>query len=157
MDVFRLWKLEISHITVTALATLLLGAIYYWLARSHNSAVFLSLLPALPLKLNFLFLSSWLGWLPSFIHVFAFSLLTYVVLGHRHILFASILWGTINGMFEMAQALPVKIIQQLPEFLNIRSYFVHGVFDPLDLGACFIGAWAAWMICHKRTLRDGKG
>jgi hypothetical protein len=54
------------------------------------------------------------------------------------------LWGGINALFELGQALPAVIIQRLPDLLNLQDYFSYGVFDPLDLAACGLGAGAAW-------------
>lgn len=125
---------------------LLAGLAYYWLARPSGSAMFLSLLPASATGETPVLVSRWLGWLPTFAHVFAFALLTTLVLGRRHLVFACLLWGAINALFECGQALPADIIQHLPDLFNLHAYFSRGVFDPLDLGACVTGAWAAWAL-----------
>ena len=156
MSHIKIFQSGISLVLVTASFALLLGLVYYWFTRPQNSAVLLSLLPALPLNEHLSFLTQWLGWLPSFIHVFAFSLLTYWALGCRHILFSSVLWGVVNSLFEIAQALPARMIQLLPDVVNLQSYLAHGVFDIFDLLACVMGAWAAWAIFHKRNLPNMK-
>jgi glycopeptide antibiotics resistance protein len=138
-------KFEYELLAVAMIA-LLSGLAYYWLTRPSDSAVFLSLLPAFTPWDTPILISRWLGWLPTFAHVFAFSLLTSLVLGRRHILFACLSWGVINALFECGQALPAEIIQRLPDVFNLHTYFSHGVFDPLDLGACVMGAWAAWAL-----------
>jgi hypothetical protein len=137
------------RMAATAGITLLLGIIYYWLARPLDSASFLALMPAPPLALTPAFFARWLGWLPTFVHVFAFSLLTWLTLGRRHVLFSCILWGVVNALFELGQALPVSLLQYLPESMNLRTYFSYGVFDPLDLSACVIGSWVAFVILRK--------
>ena len=68
----------------------------------------------------------------------------------RHLLFASVLWGVINSLFELGQALPPRMIQLLPDVVNLHSYLAHGVFDIFDLLACVMGSWAAWAIFHQR-------
>lgn len=152
MSIIRIRKFDFSNLAATAIIVLLLGTAFYWFTRPQDSAAFLSLLPAFPLDQNPSFFARWLGWLPTFVHVFSFSLLTCLALGRRHLLFACILWGGINVFFELGQALPPRIIQLLPDLFNIRSYFSSGVFDLLDLGACFTGAWAAWEIFRNRAL-----
>jgi hypothetical protein len=140
----------------TAVIALLFGILYYWLSRPPGSAAFLGLLPAPPLGLDPSFFTRWLGWLPTFLHVFAFSLLTWLALGRRYILFTCTLWGGINAVFELGQALPSQLIQYLPVPLKLRDYFTHGVFDPLDLAACIIGACVAWIVLRNHTLQKDK-
>ena len=66
------------------------------------------------------------------------------------------LWVVINALFELGQALPAQLVQHLPVPLKLRAYFTHGVFDPLDLAACAIGAWVAWIVLRNRTLQNDK-
>ena len=141
------------RIVATALIVLLLGITYYWIARPQSSVAFLALLPAPPLDESPELVSRWFGWLPTFVHVFAFSLLTYLALGGSRLLFACILWGGINALFELGQALPLEAIQLLPDLHHLQVYFSTGVFDPLDLVACVMGAWAVWAIFGSRAFQ----
>jgi hypothetical protein len=75
--------------------------------------------------------------------------LTYLALGRRHLLFACLLWGGVNALFEFGQALPAETLEVLPKLFNLRTYFSHGIFDPLDLVACAMGAWAAWALIRS--------
>jgi glycopeptide antibiotics resistance protein len=152
----KILKFGISHIAATAVIALLLGIAYYWFTRPQSSVAFLAFLPVLPLNQYLSFFTQWLGWLPSFLHVFSFSLLTYLAFGRRHLLFSSILWGAINSLFEIGQALPLGIIQLLPDVFNLQSYFAHGVFDIFDLMACVLGALAAWVIFRNRELPNSR-
>jgi hypothetical protein len=145
-------KFDFLYVVSIASITLLLGIAYYWFTRPHDSALFLALLPESSADRDLSFLSHWLGWLPTFLHVFAFSLLTFLALGRGHLLFACMLWGAINALFELGQAMPPGYTGLLPDLLNIHSYFAHGVFDPLDLIACIVGAWAAWFIARNRIM-----
>lgn len=156
MNYIRIRKFGICHLAATAVLVLLLGTAFYWFTRPQGSAAFLSLLPAYPLDQHVSLFARWLGWLPTFTHVFAFSLLTYLALGRRHLLFACTLWAVINALFELGQALPLGVIHLLPNFFNMRAYFSSGVFDWLDLGACVIGGWTAWLILHNRAIPDDK-
>ena len=132
-----------------AMIALLAGVFYYWVTRPTDSAVFLSLLPAFIPEQSSTFLARWSGWLPTFFHVFAFALLTYLALGRRHPLFACLLWGGVHALFEFGQALPAETLEVLPKLFNLRTYFSHGIFDPLDLVACAMGAWAAWALIRS--------
>ncbi len=120
----------------------------------------LAQIPAAPFELPPL-IASWLGWLPTATHVFAFSLLTWLALGGRHPVFACGLWCVINALFELGQALPASVTAEFPDVLNIHSYFHTGVFDLLDLAACGFGAWLAWYLLQSQARRNrrllGKG
>ncbi len=128
-----------------AVAALLLGALFYWAGRPGASAAFLALLPASPFA-DWMGWSHGLGWLPSFLHVFAFSLLTWVALGRRQPALACAIWLVTNVVFELAQGLPLAVIEQLPDIFNLRAALRAGVPDPLDLFACVLGAVTAWIV-----------
>ena len=56
-------------------------------------------------------------------------------------------------MFELGQALPIEIIQLLPDIYDLQAYFSKGVFDLFDLAACVMGAWAVWAIFGSRAFQ----
>ena len=145
----KIVKSGISHALAIASIALLIGAIFYWSIRPQNSVVFLSPLPHLPLNEHLSFLTRWLGCLSSFTCFFTFSLLTYRVPGRRHILFSSLLWGVINSLFELGQAIPRGMIRLLPDVINIQSYSAHRVFDMFGLLACFMVTRTARAIFHN--------
>jgi len=62
---------------------LLLGVALYWISRPPGNLIVLVPIPAALIELPPLF-ASWLGWLPTATHVFAFSLLTWLAIGGRH-------------------------------------------------------------------------
>jgi len=146
-------RINAGYTVIMAVIALLLGAAYYWLFRPSGSTVFLALLPAQAITLQPAFMLQWFGWLPTFLHVLAFSLLTCLVLGYRHVLFSCLLWGTVNALFEIGQSLPAALIYQLPDLFNLRSYLASGTFDLLDLMACVLGAWVAWILLVYRNSR----
>ncbi|MEW8254229.1 MAG: hypothetical protein AB2747_07740 [Candidatus Thiodiazotropha taylori] len=129
-----------------ALCSLLLGLFYYWLLRAPDSALLLSVIPGNRAIAVDPSLAASLGWLPTFLHVFTFSILTVLVLGDRTINFSCALWAIVNAGFEIGQALPNDLIFRLPEFLNLHQYLVSGTFSYLDLLACLLGAVAAWLL-----------
>lgn len=144
---------SLVHPAVLAVSALLLGVAFYWISRPQGTLAVLAQVPAAPFELPPL-IESWLGWLPTATHVFAFSLLTWLALGGRHPAFACGLWGVINALFELGQALPVSVTAEFPDVLHIRSYFHNGVFDLLDLAACGFGAWLAWYLLRSQAQRN---
>ena len=144
---------DAHRVAFIALAALLLGISYYWLARPEHGLLLFPMLPTTKLLVPSL-VAHWLGWLPTAAHVFSFSLLTWLSLGGRHPTFACVLWCVVNAGFELGQALPVGVIDRFPDILNIRNYLTNGVFDWLDLTACVVGAWAAWSVLPKCNRQD---
>ncbi len=85
--------------------------------------------------------------LPTLVHVFAFSILTWVVSGLRYPLFSTLLWTGINLFFELLQLLPDDIAEMLPSLF--KSYAIKGTFDLYDIGAIFIGALVGYALMKK--------
>jgi hypothetical protein len=101
---------------------------------------------ALPAKLS--------GWLPSFTHVYAFSLVTATFLtpARRAMPTACVSWWAIDSMFELGQhpALAPMIAAALPGWFaevplldHAASYFLDGTFDVCDMLAVTAGALVA--------------
>jgi len=100
--------------------------------------------------------------LPSFAHVFAFSLMTAGLLGTRRKgnLLICLLWFLIDAVFEIGQGLkPISLaiiserfkVDTLP-MVNLQEYFRYGTFDIRDIVAGLLGALAAFMVAE--FLRD---
>jgi hypothetical protein len=98
-------------------------------------------------------------WLPSFVHPFAFSLLTAAVLAPtaQARLAACAAWAGVNLLFEAGQhrALSGPLSHLLlgplagwPGSHMLARYFVQGRFDPGDLAAVLAGALAAAAVLH---------
>jgi hypothetical protein len=95
--------------------------------------------------------------LPSFLHVFAFSLLTAAVVTLRTARAAAIVAGAWCGtdlLFEFGQhpALAPVIDASLPSWFasvpmleNVGPYLLRGSFDPVDLAATLAGAALAFL------------
>lgn len=94
--------------------------------------------------------------LPTAIHVFAFILLTAVIVAPSRRFAAAICvaWLGIDSLFEIGQ-IPViaqGIASRVPDWFhgvpfveNTSEYFLSGTFDVLDLGAIAAGALAAFL------------
>ncbi len=94
------------------------------------------------------------GWLPSFVHTFAFSLFTAAVLPERSVprYGACVAWCAVNVAFEVGQhpLVSVRLAEVLqgglggvPFTLPLAGYFAHGTFGPGDIVAALLGALAA--------------
>ncbi len=143
-------------ILVIGFLILAAGALFYWLTRPTESAAFLALLPGGPMLEGDTDVSRWLNWLPSFVHVLAFSILTWLAFGYRRAGLACGSWLCIGVVFELAQGLPPTAIDFLPAIFNLQTGLKAGVFDPLDLFACVLGAMTAWIVMcslRKRAAR----
>jgi hypothetical protein len=114
-----------------------LGGIYYVLTRQPESVLFLTLSPFLPLIGQD---NGFFQLLPSFVHVFAFAVLSWWILQYRYAVVCCVFWLGINCLFEVGQDLSSGTIEQLPDVLNLRGYLRAGTFDWLDILACIAGA-----------------
>jgi hypothetical protein len=144
----------IYTLVVSAFIALAIGATVYMVGRPLGSVYLLpagwSLADSQHLRLG------WLGNnIPSFVHVYAFGLLTAAVLGaSRSLALASCAtWWAIDCLFEVGQhpllspyisAAAPPWFSNVPVLENIVPYFVCGTFDPWDLVAIALGALAAY-------------
>ena len=139
------------------LCILLLGGIFYYLFRSAEHTYFLKFLGNTPYLKDFqspLILK--LGnSLPTFIHVFAFTLMTagFVASKKRDYIIICLFWFVIDVFFELAQGLGNIIILIIPDWFsnflfleNTRSYFLHGQLDYLDIVSIALGSLVAYII-----------
>jgi hypothetical protein len=100
--------------------------------------------------------------LPSFLHVFAFSLLTAAVVASRTARTAAIIagaWCATDLLFEVGQhpALAPFIDASLPSWFasvpmleNVGPYFLRGSFDTADLAATIAGAAFAYLTIARQ-------
>jgi hypothetical protein len=93
-------------------------------------------------------------WLPSFVHPFAFGLLTAAVLPPRSAwrYGACAAWGVVNVAFEVGQHPSISphlaaalhdAFGSSPPARALANYFVLGTFDRADVVAAVLGALAA--------------
>lgn len=136
-----------------ALVALLMGAAAYLTLRSGGALAF-------PTGLGLGVSGALAGSLPSFVHTFAFALLSAVALGldRRALVRCASAWALIGTVFELLQhdrvaaALlphPATFAADGPTqaLLALLSRHAHlGVFDVYDVVATVLGAVAAWAL-----------
>jgi hypothetical protein len=141
---------------LAAVAALALGAALYIAGRPGGHVYLLASVPQL-----FSTTSRSLGgigdFLPSFIHVFAFTLLSAAVLSPRtpgSTAAVVAAWCLTDGLFEFGQhpavapliaALLPSWFDRVPLLENTGPYFLRGTFDPADLAAILAGAAVAFL------------
>jgi len=95
------------------------------------------------------------GALPSFLHVFAFSLIIGGLLACKKRGFFVIcsMWLFINILFELGQKHAIAASRIVPLWFsevfileNTQNYFLKGTFDFCDILAGFFGALAAYCV-----------
>ena len=158
-------RIGVTQLALGVLA-LALGVVVYLTDRDSSHAVLIPNVDTLSGRHLFGAVG---GWLPSFVHPFAFSLFTAAVLqpALRPAYWACAVWGCVNVAFELGQhplvSAPLAETLQavfggLPPAHWLASYFVRGTFDVGDLAAAVSGSLAAalalrWM--HSPTeVRD---
>ncbi len=138
-----------------ALLALLAGLLLYLLTREPATVTLFRLIP----------LPTWPGehpycWLcgvmPSLLHVYAFILLSALVLqpqSRKQVIALCLFWGGIESLFELGQLDAVAVLLQhtLPSDIEsnallsvTQDYFLSGTFDPLDLVFVGLGTLAAY-------------
>ena len=96
------------------------------------------------------------GYLPAFIHVYAFTLLTVLVAApsRAHALAICLFWLVVDSAFEFAQIGVVAraVADHVPGWFagipfldNTSRYFLAGTFDVLDLYSIAAGSFAAYL------------
>lgn len=144
-----------GSLAAIAMGSLSTGALFYAFARPHSHVYFLpEWLPSNHLPHG---LFGGLGeHLPTFLHVYAFILLTVVVTtpSFGKLLPVCLAWFTLDSLLETAQARPLAqwIAAHSPDWFNnipflgnTRNYFLSGTFDRLDLLSIALGAIAAYL------------
>ncbi|MCK5725778.1 MAG: hypothetical protein KAH22_03000, partial [Thiotrichaceae bacterium] len=126
-------------------------ALYYFFFREGNIFyLWLGIDNHLIYKLN----SNVMDATPSFVHVYSFSLITWLALGKKRIAFSILLWSSINLLFEVGQTANKVNFVSLPSF--VENYFSYGVFSWLDIIAIFLAAISAYItiLLYRQKLND---
>jgi len=143
------------------LVFLLIGTMVYFIARPPEGTYFVNRFGFISSFHNIIYgtapdLFGSLGaWLPEFIHVFSFILLTAGVIScrKRGYLVIAIGWFLVDALFELGQkysALVLKIIPSwfsgIPFLESTEGFFRKGTFDMKDMIAILAGAVAAYIV-----------
>ena len=147
-----------KNMLAIALGALCIGVVFYALGRQHSHVYFL---PSwLPLGNYQLGIFDSLGdCLPTFIHAYAFILLTVIVTATSidKIIPICVAWFTLDSLFEIAQ---INVIAKwisphipgwfsgIPFLENTENYFLFGTFDINDLLSIAAGSVAAYLTVH---------
>lgn len=142
---------------ILAVAALLIGVVVYLLDRQPERIYFIPQWLANSIKGGSF--SGPLGsYLPTFVHVYAFILLTMAIVVpggqyRRYLLLVCIFWFALDSVFEIAQLESVAHIiashtpnwfTGIPFLENTADYFLAGTFDALDLVSIGIGSMGAY-------------
>jgi hypothetical protein len=148
---------------LVAALVLALGTAVYLTDRNPAQAQWIPAVPALAGRQLF-----GVGgqWLPSFVHPFAFALVSAAALPHtaRHAAAACLAWAGINLLAELGQHAVFKPLWA--DLLHggsataaplqwLARYELHGRFDPGDLVAIVLGAASAALLLRVLFLPAG--
>lgn len=146
-----------------AVTALFIGVFVYLLDRQPESVYFMPSWMALGDNKNSFF-GSIVDQLPTFVHVYAFILLTMAVVSptRKYALPICLFWFIIESLFELAQITVIAqwIAERVPEWFhgipfleNTAAYFIRGTFDILDLCSIAAGTLAAYLTIIISTQR----
>lgn len=147
---------------------LVLGILFYYFFRSAEHTYFLKILAINPQGHKFLspILVALANSLPTFIHVFAFILMTASLIAgqKRGYIAVCLAWFAVDFIFELGQGFGDMLISFIPDwfsnflfFENTKDYLQHGRFDYLDLISIAIGALTAYLFLIRTTLEKEEG
>lgn len=157
--IFLLTEKNVSPINtwqiVIGCGVLFVGVLVYLLDRQQEQVLFIQALklPHLP-NSEYKIFGGLGNNLPSFIHVYSFSLLTSaLMLSHsrKNYYKVCIIWIIIDVLFEFGQLIGPFININIPEIINYKLsipiiyYFKHGTFDFIDILFSFFGGFAAYL------------
>ena len=145
---------EVLQITA-AIGALCIGVLVYVLDRHTEFVYFLSGWPSFN-SVPVGFFGNIGDYLPTFVHVYAFILLTVVVAvpAISKLVPVCLAWFAIDSLFELAQLNPIAQwigshtpmgFSGIPFLDNTADYFLSGTFDMLDLLSIATGALAAYL------------
>lgn len=146
---------EVLQITA-AIGVLCIGVLVYVLDRQPGSAYFIPNWFAL--TINFSPIFGEIGnYLPTFIHTFAFILLTVIIVAPSslQVVLICIAWLAVDSLFEIAQITSIAYwiaghvpgwFAGVPFLENTSAYFINGTFDSLDLVSIAAGTVTAFLV-----------
>ena len=108
------------------------------------------------------------NYLPTFIHVYAFIILSALVLQptRKQLFMVCTFWFVIDCLFELGQMTSVSEsvlnfipgwFSNIPFLENTASYFLNGTFDILDLASITLGTIAAYLTIRFTYIKEKQG
>lgn len=142
-------------VLLISISALCIGVMVYVLDRQPSSIYFLPEWLSLHSDTNN-YLGSIGNYLPTFIHVYVFILLTAVVYDpfNKRLTGICAFWFLLDSLFEIcqinliAQSIAILIpvwISNVPILDNTANYFLMGAFDVLDLFSIALGTVTAYL------------
>ncbi|MDJ0808429.1 MAG: hypothetical protein QNJ78_16555 [Gammaproteobacteria bacterium] len=143
-------------IVIIGLSALLMGIAVYLLDRPSAQTYFIpewiSLFEETPRLFGLIG-----NHLPTFLHVFGFSLISCGLLTQSRFspLGICLFWIALDGLFEIGQhpLISACIVQYIPAWFNqviilenTQAYFLSGSFDPMDLVSILFGGILAYLL-----------
>ena len=153
------------------LISLLIGTLVYFVSRAPEGVYFVHRFGFILRLHNIIygvapdFFGSLGPWLPEFIHVFSFILLTagIVACEKRGYVIICIGWFTIDALFELGQKYSSQVIKIIPSWFSgipilesTEGFFRKGTFDMRDMIAIVAGTVAAYIVLLMTMDRNGK-
>jgi len=153
---------------LTGLSVLILGVLFYYLFRSADQTYFFKFFSDSPnlkdsLSPGYILIGNSL---PTFIHVIAFTVMTAGIITRqkRGYVNVCLFWFAVDCLFEVGQGLDTKIVEIIPGWFsdiifleNIKSYFLQGSFDYLDIFSIALGSFVSYvfLITTMQKRREG--
>jgi hypothetical protein len=143
------------------LACLFIGTMVYFISRSPEGVYFIHRFGFILRLHNMIhgiapdFFGSLGPWLPEFVHVFSFILLTagIVACGKRGYVIICAGWFLIDALFELGQKYSSQVIKIIPAWFSgipilesTEGFFRRGTFDMTDMIAILAGTVAAYLV-----------
>ena len=151
------------QLLVIAIGALCVGVLVYVFDRAENYIYFLPDGLSLNHQTGRIF-GNIGDYLPTFVHVYAFILLTVVVAVPAGIKLIPVClaWFTLDSLFEVAQLNPMAQwigshtpawFEGMPFLENTADYFLMGSFDVFDLISIVAGTVAAYLTVYFTLVR----
>ena len=96
-------------------------------------------------------ITQYFDFLPTFVHVFSFSLLTWWALDKSYEKTSVLIWVVINLVFEIGQALDHKYLIYFPDI--IQKYCINGTFAYDDIVSIFVAGGLAYWVMRRFSLK----
>jgi hypothetical protein len=146
---------------------LFVGLTEYLLSRPAESTYLGKAIKALagdfPFKMNVFGILG--GVLPEFVHPFSFALITMAIFpqASKHARgMICLFWLVLELFFEIGQFCGSQLAQYIPKVFDhlyilgsLRSYFINGTYDHLDVLAICFGITAAYVVSELITIKGG--